>query len=118
MTTAYYDSDNEGQTTEAVRKIQWIDPLPSELRGKNVLVVDEVDDSRTTLEFVLNELAQEDFGTIGIAVLHEKIKEKVGQLPENMPYFSGLTVEDWWINYPWDAEDIDEHNRLAAESRA
>jgi len=35
-----------------------------------------------------------------------------------MPYFSGLTVEDWWINYPWDAEDIDEHNRLAAESRA
>lgn len=118
VTTAYYDSDNEGQTTESVRKIQWIDPLPSELRGKNVLVVDEVDDSRTTLEFVLNELAQEDFGTIGIAVLHEKIKEKVGQLPANMPYFSGLAVEDWWINYPWDAEDIDEHNRLAAESRA
>ncbi len=54
----------------------------------------EVDDSRTTLEFVLNELAQEDFGTIGIAVVHEKIKEKVGQLPANMPYFSGLTVED------------------------
>lgn len=42
VTTAYYDSDNEGQTTESVRKIQWIDPLPSELRGKNVLVVDEV----------------------------------------------------------------------------
>ena len=39
VTTAYYDSDNEGQTTESVRKIQWIDPLPSELRGKNVLVV-------------------------------------------------------------------------------
>lgn len=116
ITTAYYDSDNEGQVTDSVKKIQWLDPMPETLRGKNVLVVDEVDDSRVTLEFCLNELAKEQFGTVGIAVLHEKIKEKQGKLPENMPYFSGLTVPDWWINYPWDAEDIDEHNRLAAQA--
>ncbi|MDO5638520.1 MAG: phosphoribosyltransferase [Neisseria sp.] len=114
VTTAYYDSEDEGKTTDEVKKIQWLDPLPESLRGKNVLVVDEVDDSRVTLEFVLNELAKEDFGIIGIAVLHEKIKEKVGVLPQGMPYFSGITVEDWWINYPWDAEDIDGHNLLAA----
>lgn len=29
-------------------------------------------------------------------------------------YFSGLGVEDLWINYPWDAVDIDEHNREAS----
>lgn len=115
VTTAYYDSDDAGKTTDEVKKIQWLDPIPESLRGKNVLVVDEVDDSRVTLEFVLNELAGEDFDTIGIAVLHEKIKPKAGKLPQNMPYFSGITVEDWWINYPWDAEDIDEHNRLAAQ---
>ncbi|HFA8242602.1 TPA: phosphoribosyltransferase, partial [Neisseria gonorrhoeae] len=34
-----------------------------------------------------------------------------------IPYFSGITVEDWWINYPWDALDIDEHNRLAEAGR-
>lgn len=114
VTTAYYDSEYEGKTTEEVKKVQWLDPVPDVLAGKNVLVVDEVDDSRVTLEFVLKELAKEDFGTIGVAVLHEKIKNKVGQLPEGMPYFSGITVEDWWINYPWDAEELDEHNRLAA----
>ncbi len=114
VTTAYYDSEDEGKTTDEVKKIQWLDPIPESLRGKNVLVVDEVDDSRVTLEFVLNELVKEDFDTIGIAVLHEKIKAKVGKLPPQMPYFSGITVEDWWINYPWDADDIDEHNRLAA----
>ena len=69
----------------------------------------------TCTEFCLNELAKENFGTIGIAVLHEKIKEKKGRLPEGMPYFSGITIQDWWINYPWDAEDIDGHNRLAGQ---
>ena len=98
VTTAYYDSDNEGQVTEEVKKVQWLDPVPDALKGKNVLVVDEVDDSRVTMEFCLTEL-------------------QVGKIPEGIPYFSGLTVEDWWINYPWDALDIDEHNRLAAEGK-
>ncbi|MFC5920560.1 phosphoribosyltransferase [Neisseria weixii] len=117
VTTAYYDSDNQGQVTEEVKKVQWFDPLPEALKGKNVLVVDEVDDSRVTMEFCLTELQKEDFNTIGVAVLHEKIKTKVGKLPENIPYFSGITVEDWWINYPWDALDIDEHNQLAVQNR-
>ncbi|SNU79400.1 putative phosphoribosyltransferase [Neisseria zoodegmatis] len=116
VTTAYYDGEHTGKVTDSVKKIQWLDPLPETLKGKNVLVVDEVDDSRVTLEFCLNEFAKEDFGTIGIAVLHEKIKEKKGKLPEGMPYFSGITVQDWWINYPWDADDIDEHNRLADQA--
>lgn len=113
VTTAYYDSEYEGKVTDSVKKIQWLDPLPESLKGKNILVVDEVDDSRVTMEFVLNELEKLDFGMIGVAVLHEKKKAKVGRLPEGLPYYSGIVVEDWWINYPWDAEDIDEHNRLA-----
>ena len=28
VTTAYYDSDNEGQVTEEVKKVQWLDPVP------------------------------------------------------------------------------------------
>ncbi len=114
VTTAYYQSESCGQTAEEVSKVQWLDPLPDVLVGRNILVVDEVDDSRVTLEFVLNELQKASFGTIGVAVLHEKIKPKKGKLPEGLPYYSGITLGDAWINYPWDAEDIDEHNRLAA----
>lgn len=115
VTTAYYDSEYEGKTTDSVKKIQWLDPFPESLKGKNVLVVDEVDDSRVTMEFVLNELARLDLNTIGVAVLHEKKKEKKGKLPVGIPYFSGVVVEDWWINYPWDAQDIDAHNLLSSE---
>ncbi len=115
VTTSYYESETESKTAEQVCKVQWLDPVPDCLHGKNVLVVDEVDDSRATLEFVLNELLKESFATVGVAVLHEKVKPKKGTLPDGIPYYSGLTVEDWWINYPWDAEDIVEHNRLAAE---
>lgn len=113
VTTAYYLNETDGATADTIRKIQWLDPIPETLIGKNVLVVDEVDDSRTTMEFVLRELQNDGFAQIGVAVIHNKLKEKVGKLPENIAYFSGLEIEDWWINYPWDAVDIDAHNRRA-----
>lgn len=117
VTTAYYLSESSGETAETVRKIQWLDPLPEPLRSKNVLVVDEVDDSRTTLAFCLRELQSEDLGHIGVAVLHNKLKPKCDTLPAGISYYSGIEVEDWWINYPWDANDIDAHNRKAETAR-
>jgi hypothetical protein len=30
-------------------------------------------------------------------------------------YKAARTVGDVWINYPWEATDIDEHDRLAGE---
>ncbi|MDO4694342.1 MAG: phosphoribosyltransferase [Eikenella sp.] len=118
VTTAYYLNDADYGTRNEISKIQWLDPLPECLKGKNVLVVDEVDDSRVTLEFCLRELQKEDLGVIGVAVLHEKIKAKKGVLPAGLPYFSGLVTEDLWINYPWDAADIDAHNARAAAGKA
>ncbi|MCG7656323.1 phosphoribosyltransferase [Wielerella bovis] len=114
VTTAYYLNETEGKTADKVQKIQWLDPIPETLIGKNILVVDEVDDSRTTMEFVLNELIKDGFNQIGVAVIHNKLKDKVGKIPEGIAYFSGLDIQDWWINYPWDAVDIDAHNRRAA----
>ena len=50
----YYDSNN--QPMEAPRKVQWIDEVEKRLTGKKILLVDEVDDSRVTLEYCLREL--------------------------------------------------------------
>lgn len=114
VSTAYYLSEHQSGTQEEIKKIQWLDPIPQDLVGKNILVVDEVDDSRVTMEFVLNELQKSGtFGQIGFAALHNKLKTKKGKVPDNIHYFCGLEVPDWWINYPWDADDIDEHNQLA-----
>lgn len=117
ISTAYYQDDFSSATREEIRKIQWLDPLPDSLVGKNVLLVDEVDDSRTTLAFCVSELQKTALGRIGIAVLHEKIKPKAGRLPADIPFFSGLVTEDLWINYPWDAEDIDAYNTCCTPRR-
>ncbi|KAI4181393.1 MAG: hypothetical protein LQ346_006789 [Caloplaca aetnensis] len=119
-----------------VTRTQWLDLSSLEMAnlvGKNILIVDEVDDTRTTLEYAVREL-QKDVETaaqklgsdektqFSIFVLHahhqNKDKPKKGHLPQEMMddgrYLAARTVSDVWICYPWEATDIDEHDKLAA----
>ncbi|MCJ1256577.1 hypoxanthine-guanine phosphoribosyltransferase [Lignoscripta atroalba] len=115
-----------------VTRTQWLDLSSlemSNLVGKNILIVDEVDDTRTTLEYAVKELekdvetARKKLGREGdrtrfsVFVLHNKDKTKKGHLPEDMMkdqrYLAAKTVSDVWICYPWEATDIDEHDKLA-----
>jgi len=119
-----------------VTRTQWLD-LNSlgdmeDLVGKRILIVDEVDDTRTTLEYAVKELekdveaARQKLGGKGektvfsIFVLHNKNKVKKGHLPEAMldekRYLAARTVGDVWICYPWEATDIDEHDKLAEKT--
>ncbi|PFH58497.1 hypothetical protein XA68_13605 [Ophiocordyceps unilateralis] len=115
-----------------VTRTQWLDLTAlgemENLVGKRVLIVDEVDDTRTTLEYAVKELekdveaARQRMGgdqpktQFCIFVLHNKDKPKKGTLPDDMVatrYEAAETVQDVWINYPWEAIDIDEHDKLA-----
>ncbi len=110
---SYYGTDNKPSITP--QTIQWIDEVEKKLSGKNVLLVDEVDDSRVTLEYCLRELLRHGPKEIAVAVLHNKIKEKRGRLPDEIKnYFSGEVLEDRWICYPWDADDIEAQERMAS----
>ena len=112
---SYYVKNNKPQNFP--RKIQWIDEVESKLKGKKVLLVDEVDDSRVTLEYCLRELLRHQPEEILVAVLHNKRKEKRGSIPAEISgYYFGLEVDDVWICYPWDAVDIDEQDVMAADS--
>ena len=88
------------------------------LIGKNVLIVDEVDDTRTTLEYAVRELEKDVEAAVtklgrqgektkfSIFVLHNKDKTKKGILPQEIlqgRYIAAQTVGDVWINYPWEA---------------
>ncbi|KAL2022468.1 hypothetical protein VTK56DRAFT_5297 [Thermocarpiscus australiensis] len=119
-----------------VTRTQWLDLSAlgemKNLVGKRVLIVDEVDDTRTTLEYAVRELqkdveqARARLGSdqkteFAIFVLHNKDKKKKGTLPQDIidgRYLAARTVGDEWICYPWEATDIDEHDRLAAEAKA
>jgi hypoxanthine phosphoribosyltransferase len=113
---AYYDSDD--RPTELPRKVQWIEEAEKKLAGKRILLVDEVDDSRSTLEYCVRELLGHNPAEIAVAVLHNKLKEKKGAIPTEVKrYFAGLDVKDRWICYPWDALDIDAHSAAREEAR-
>ena len=124
--------------SHTVTRTQWLDLSSlsiSNLIGKNVLIVDEVDDTRTTLEYAVRELekdvekARKELGhsedkktKFFIFVLHNKDKPKKGHLPEDMltegRYLAARTVGDEWICYPWEAIDILEHDKLATQQQS
>jgi hypoxanthine phosphoribosyltransferase len=110
----YNDANQMGEGPE---KVQWIDEVERKLRGKRVLLIDEVDDSRTTLAYCLRELLGHHPAEIGVAVLHCKDKPKSDQFPpEIQRYWVGQHLPDIWVVYPWDAEDIDHHEASAQEA--
>jgi hypoxanthine phosphoribosyltransferase len=108
----YYGPDNK--PSEAPRAVQWIDEVEKKLAGRRILLVDEVDDSRATLEYCLRELLRHSPAEIAVAVLHNKKKQKKGVLPpEIQRYFAAEELDDKWICYPWDARDIAAHEKIA-----
>ena len=107
-----YDENNVA--ADVPRKVQWIDEVERKLAGRKVLLVDEVDDTRTTLEYCLKELLSNGPAEEAVAVLHRKNKPKRGVIPvEVRRFYVGEELEDVWVVYPWDAEDIDEHSARA-----
>jgi len=113
---AYYDANDK--PTEFPRKVQWIEEAERKLAGRKILLVDEVDDSRTTLEYCVRELMRHHPAEIAVSVLHNKNKLKRGAIPAEVShYIVGEELDDVWIVYPWDATDIDEHDRKASPGR-
>ncbi|ODQ81594.1 hypothetical protein BABINDRAFT_170334 [Babjeviella inositovora NRRL Y-12698] len=132
----YEDLNSVGTQTETVGvdvvRTQWIDYAQAglDLVNKRVLIVDEVDDTRTTLHYAVSELkkdvveqakkqsADPSNTEFGIFVLHDKIKTKKAGLPKDIMdsrYFAARTVEDCWIAYPWESVDIVHHTARAME---
>lgn len=105
ITISYYERDSTIPSKEPI-VIQTVDL--NIIRDKNVLIVDEVDDTRRTLTWVMqNLLDTKNYSKYCIFVVHNKDKEKVDDydnLFQMIPYISCQDVEDKWIKYPWDVE--------------
>ncbi|MDD3902584.1 MAG: phosphoribosyltransferase [Sphaerochaeta sp.] len=105
---SYYGIDKKHK--DHPTKIQWIDEVQSQLEGKKVLLIDEVDDTRATLAYCVGELLKFNPEEIAVLVLHNKVKDKDVEFPvEIKRYFAGMQIENVWIKYPWDADDIELH---------
>ncbi|KAF9585641.1 hypoxanthine-guanine phosphoribosyltransferase, partial [Lunasporangiospora selenospora] len=126
---SHKDDETPISSEPSVIKTQWLnfDSSETSLIGRNILIVDEVDDTRRTLAYAVKELTKDlelesaklraqgkevPETKIGIFVLHNKLKEKREELPAeimNGRYFACKEMPDQWLVYPWDALDIEEH---------
>ena len=94
--------EDETQHEDGPKVIQWLDHNSLEfMKGKKILIVDEMDDTRRTLSYVVNRLRNEGFSELGVFVLHDKKKEKPALDVEK--YWSGEKIDARiWVVYPWE----------------
>lgn len=78
------------------------DPVDIDLNGKNVLIVDDVNDSGKTLKAAYEHVSALGPDMVKIAVLHEK------QNTSHNADYTGSVLSDWkWLIYQWAVtEDI------------
>ena len=95
VTISFYNEKN--MIMDIPKILQWIDT--ETIRGKNILIVDEVDDTRKTLSYLV-EFFYQNSKKLGVFVVNNKIKEKVYKIPDDVLYISCRENTDIWINYP------------------
>lgn len=100
ITVSSYDDE---YVKDNIEILQWID---LDLKDKNILIVDEIDDTRKTLNFCINRLKTHNnannANNISIFVLQNKLKNKVSILDDSIEYFACENIDDKWVVYPWD----------------
>jgi hypoxanthine phosphoribosyltransferase len=72
------------------------DPLGIDIKGKNVLLVDDVNDTGDTLELAVHHLKDFLPKDVRVAVLNQKMTSDFR--PE---YFSHRIIKWRWLLYPW-----------------
>lgn len=84
------------------KRARLVNPLCTPVRGKRVLIVDDVSDSGDTLEIALRHIRSFRPRDVRVAVLHHKTTSPIE------PDFHAQRVVKWrWITYPWAVvEDI------------
>ena len=102
-----YDDSTNTINENGVQIKQWFSTEygPGALvENGRVLVVDEVDDTRTTLAACVSELRKRHTpAEVGCLVVHNKLKKKRASLPSDVTYIACEEVPDEWNCYPWDA---------------
>ena len=105
MLTSYSEDSGSGQIQQDIKVSQWINP--EKIKNKRVLIVDEVDDTRKTINYIVSRLITEvnQPENLGVAIIHNKIKDKDNSIDLSqlgVYYNQAKIIEDVWIQYPWD----------------
>ena len=106
---SFYEDGVEESNASGPQKTQWLDQTALDfMRGKRILIVDEISDSGATLHYCVEEVLKTcDPSKVSVAVLHDKMREKSKILDlSTVSYYVGLYTDDVWVTYPWSSIPI------------
>ena len=104
----YYDENDNIMSNPNI--VQWLSKSEINfLRHKNILLVDDLNDTGSTINLVVDLLCKTytdkispiNFNHLGVAVLYDKIKNK-NKLNNSISYYKVKDIEDYWIVFPWE----------------
>ena len=104
-------SSYEGINTTGVVKL--LTPLPQQIEGKNILIIEDIVETGKTLEFLLNELKKKEVKSIKICTLLNKPEshetsvalDYIGfNIGKNFVIGYGLDLDGKYRNLPYIAE--------------
>lgn len=91
---------NSNDTVGKIDVIQWIN---IDLKDKNVLIIDEINDTGTTLDYCINKLKTDNnMDKFNVFVLNHKDKIKAEEIDVFGEYIVAENIKDYWVVYPWD----------------
>lgn len=95
---ACLESYEEGTTNRSAEFKLGQMPSDDEIKGKNLLIIEEVCDTGHTLKFLTDRLKEQGAGLIRVGVLHYKPElSQTGFVPD---WYAEKTNK--WIVYPWE----------------
>ena len=99
----YYDKNDNILKNPVI--VQWLSTSEiNSLKKKNILIVDDLNDTGSTINLVVdllcntytNKIKPVNFNHLGVAVLYDKLKNK-NKLSESISYYKTKDIGDNWI---------------------
>lgn len=83
-----------GKSSESSGSVHFLKDIETDIRGKHVLVVEDIVDTGHTMRFLIDTLAQRAPASLSIAALVNKKERRVLEVPVN---FSGFQVPSGFL---------------------
>ena len=98
---SFYEDNGDKHANPKIK--QWLDSEAIKaVKGKHILIVDEINDSGATIDFCIEKvLSTCDPSDISVAVLQDKDREKTKRIRSDVNYYVGQYISDKWVLYPW-----------------
>lgn len=95
----------EAKERSEIKVLQGFDEsAASHITNSNVLIIDDIDDSRATLLKTIGMVKEHNPTSITVLVLYNKDVPKAGPIPTDVKYIACEDIPRYWVVFPWEVK--------------